>query len=58
MGVNHRAIIYIADFQFYDVTDGKIHVVDAKGMKTEVYKIKKKLFLHKMKGSNIVFEEV
>jgi hypothetical protein len=45
-----RACIYVADFVFPDET-GKIHVVDAKGMRTEVYRIKKKLMLmiHKIR---------
>lgn len=35
---------YYADFTFTDC-DGKFHVLDAKGMKTDVYKLKKKLML-------------
>lgn len=37
-----RAITYIADFEYYDL-NGKRHVVDAKGFKTQVYRLKKKL---------------
>lgn len=40
-----RAITYIADFVYED--DKGIHVVDTKGYRTEVYKIKKKLFAKK-----------
>lgn len=36
---------YIADFRYTDVWTGETVVEDAKGMKTEVYKIKKKLML-------------
>lgn len=36
---------YLADFVYRDVT-GQLIVEDAKGMKTEVYKIKKKLMLY------------
>lgn len=34
---------YIADFRYTD-KDGKVHVEDAKGMKTPTYKLKAKLF--------------
>lgn len=37
-----RSIKYIADFVFHD-PDGKEHIMDAKGMKTAVYKLKKKM---------------
>lgn len=49
-----RSLTYIADFT-YVCRSGKFHVVDCKGFKTEVYKIKKKLllFVH-----NLVIEEV
>jgi len=42
-----RAINYIADFRYYDVKKGEYVVVDVKGMKTDVYKLKKKLFEYK-----------
>lgn len=38
-----RAIYYIADFVYYD-QNGVQHIVDTKGVKTDVYKLKKKLF--------------
>jgi len=37
-----RAITYIADFEYYDL-DGRRHIVDAKGFKTPVYRLKKKM---------------
>lgn len=37
-----REISYIADFQYEQ--DGKVIVEDVKGVKTEVYKLKKKMF--------------
>jgi len=41
----HRAINYIADFEY---KKGYVtYVEDVKGMKTDVYKLKKKLFLMK-----------
>lgn len=42
-GKKHRAIDYIADFEIHH-QDGSIEVVDVKGYKTEVFKIKQKLF--------------
>lgn len=48
--VIERECAYIADFTYFD-KHGIFHVEDAKGMKTEVYKIKKKLmlYIHKIK---------
>ena len=37
-----RPIIYIADFYYTDL-DGTPHVVDAKGFKTQVYRLKKRM---------------
>jgi hypothetical protein len=34
---------YVADFRYRDVATGKVVVEDAKGFKTDVYKIKKRL---------------
>ncbi len=42
-----RKIEYIADFRYVDKETGQEVVEDVKGAKTEIYKIKKKLFLHK-----------
>ena len=41
--IGERACSYIADFTY--MQDGKLVVEDCKGMKTDVYKIKKKLML-------------
>lgn len=49
-----RAITYVADFTYYD-RNGKYHVVDTKGFRTETYKVKKKLFEYKF---GIEIEEV
>lgn len=43
----YRAITYKADFYYYDVEKEQIVIEDTKGFKTEVYKIKKKLFEYK-----------
>ncbi len=45
-GKKHRPIKYIADFKYYDNKTHKTIVEDVKGWRTEVYKIKKKLFLY------------
>jgi hypothetical protein len=44
-----RPIIYIADFVYYDNGLKKWVIEDVKGMRTEVYKLKKKLFEYKYK---------
>lgn len=49
-----RKIEYVADFQYE--RDGKTVVEDYKGMRTDVYKLKRKLFLYKYR--DIVFREV
>lgn len=46
-GKKIRPILYFGDF-FYE-KDGKKYVVDTKGVKTPVYKIKKKMFEAKFK---------
>ena len=49
--VIEKAVTYIADFVYTDSATGKEVVEDAKGMRTEVYKIKRKLmlFIHGIK---------
>lgn len=37
-----RAVTYIADFTYIDA-DGKFHVLDAKGFKTQIYRLKKRM---------------
>lgn len=46
-GKKIRPITYIADFMYYDCDTGTYVVEDVKGMKTDTYKIKKKLFEYK-----------
>ena len=40
-----RAASYVADFVYRD-KEGKLHVEDAKGMRTKEYVLKRKLMLH------------
>ena len=44
-GKTIRSINYIADFTY--VKDGKLIIVDTKGYRTEVYKLKKKMMQYK-----------
>ncbi len=48
-GKKYRPIKYIADFMYFD-EDGNEVVEDTKGMRTKVYKIKKKMFEYKFKN--------
>ena len=43
-GTTYRSITYKADFVYLDLRTNKNIIEDVKGMRTEVYKIKKKLF--------------
>ncbi len=43
-GKKIQAITYIADFVYWDVGKGCMIVEDVKGFKTDIYKLKKKLF--------------
>lgn len=54
-GKAERKIEYVADFSY--VMDGKAYVEDVKGMKTDVYSLKRKLFLAKF-GHGVEFREV
>lgn len=56
-GKLYRKIEYIADFEYFDISKNSIVVVDVKGFKTNVYKLKKKLFLNKY-GNSIIFLEI
>ena len=46
-GKTYRKITYIADFTYYDKQRDQVVVEDVKGFKTDVYKLKKKLFEYK-----------
>lgn len=46
-GKLRREISYYADFCYVTVKDNKLHVIDVKGFKTDIYKLKKKLFEYK-----------
>lgn len=46
-GKAYRKTVYRADFMYFDKKTGKYIVEDAKGFKTDVYMLKRKLFEHK-----------
>lgn len=52
-----RKIEYVADFLYRDLSTCELIVEDVKGVKTDVYKLKKKLFL-KRYGNEYKFKEV
>lgn len=52
-----RKIEYVADFKYLDYERGGLVVEDVKGMRTDVYRLKRKLFLAKY-GDGVIFEEV
>ena len=56
-GKKQRAITYTADF-FVTYDDGRREVIEVKGVRTRDYLLRKKLFLHMMHETDIVFREV
>ena len=53
-GQRIRAIEYVADFTYITTQDGKQVAEDTKGMRTDVYKIKRKLFEFKYREWTLV----
>ena len=56
-GNKQRAITYTADF-FVTYADGRHEVIEVKGVRTRDYLLRKKLFLHMMRETDVVFREV
>ena len=56
-GNKQRAITYTADF-FVTYADGRSEVIEVKGVRTRDYLLRKKLFLHMMRDTDIIFREV
>ena len=54
-GKKKRPIYYIADFYYFDLLKDKWVVEDVKGVRTDVYKLKKKLFEYKY---NLTIDEL
>lgn len=56
-GNKQRAITYTADF-FVTYADGHSEVIEVKGVRTRDYQLRKKLFLHMMRETDITFREI
>lgn len=56
-GKKQRPIKYTADF-FVTYADGHAEVIEVKGVRTRDYMLRKKLFLHMMRETDIKFREV
>ena len=56
-GKNQKPITYTADF-FVTYADGHSEVIEVKGVRTRDYVLRKKLFLHMMRDTDIIFREV
>lgn len=52
----HRSIEYVADFKYFDKRLGKEVVEDVKGFSSQLYLLKKKMFLKKYK--QYIFREI
>lgn len=55
-GKKVRSLVYVADFSFFDNRKKHYRILDCKGMKTEVFRIKEKLFNKLMLDQNIKIE--
>ena len=56
-GKQQKPITYTPDF-LVEYDDGRREVIEVKGVRTRDYLLRKKLFLHMMKDTDIVFREV
>lgn len=56
-GKNQKPITYTADF-FVAYADGRNEVIEVKGVRTRDYLLRKKMFLHMMRDTDIIFREV
>lgn len=52
-----RPIKYLADFTFFDIKQNRYRVIDCKGMRTQAYLIKKKMFGFVNLGQELLIEE-
>lgn len=55
-GHKYKPLYYIADFVY--LKDGKFVVEDVKGYRTDVYKLKRKLFAYKYRDEGIEITEI
>lgn len=56
-GKTFRKIEYIADFMYEEIGSGKVIVEDVKGMKTDVFRLKRKLFEYKYPDLTLKLKE-
>ena len=56
-GNKQKPITYTADF-FVTYADGRHEVIEVKGVRTRDYLLRKKLFLHMMRDTDVLFREV
>ena len=56
-GKQQKPITYTPDF-LVEYDDGRREVIEVKGVKTRDYLLRKKLFLHMMRETDILFREV
>ena len=56
-GKPHKPITYTPDF-LVEYDDGRREVIEVKGVRTRDYVLRKKLFLHMMRDTDIIFREV
>lgn len=52
-GRSYRKTSYFADFSYFSVKENKTIIEDTKGFKTDIYKLKKKLFEYRYKDMEI-----
>ena len=55
-GKKIKPLTYVADFYYYNTITGQFVIEDCKGWRTEVYKIKRKLFLKLLKPDEVFLE--
>lgn len=53
-GQKEKAAYYVADFYYYDVEKGHYVAEDVKGMRTPLYKLKRKLFIWNNPGIEFI----
>ena len=53
-GKTYRKTVYKADFSYYDRQKQKTIIEDTKGYRTELYRLKKKLFEYKYPDKEII----
>ena len=52
-----RPCTFTPDYQFFDIEQNRLRVIDCKGMRTDVYLLKKKLFDYQHMAEGLYIEE-